>query len=90
MNFLSFGEVSTACCHFAVYLQRIPQISTEESFMSTPDLANLAACTEDARVAALDTDPGPPNPTKSIASAGDWSPLGSTCRHCTDRRWRIL
>ena len=40
MNFLSFGEVSTTCCHFAVYLQRIPQISTEESFMSTPDLTN--------------------------------------------------
>jgi hypothetical protein len=28
--------------------------------MSTPDLTNLAACTEDARLAALDTDPGPP------------------------------
>jgi hypothetical protein len=32
--------------------------------MSTPDLTNLAACAEDARLAALDTDPGPPNPTE--------------------------
>ena len=40
------------------------QISTEESFMSKPDLANLDACIEDARLAALDTDPGPSNPTE--------------------------
>ena len=31
--------------------------------MSMPNLANLAACIEDARLAVLDTDPGPPNPT---------------------------
>jgi hypothetical protein len=32
--------------------------------MSKPDLANLDACIEDARLAALDTDPGPSNPTE--------------------------
>src|SRR5215472_6536074 len=31
--------------------------------MSEPDISNLASCTEDARLAGLDQDPGPSDPT---------------------------
>src|SRR5262245_20541758 len=31
--------------------------------MSAPDFRNLAAATEDSRLAAIDMDPGPPDPT---------------------------
>src|SRR5262245_30672612 len=31
--------------------------------MSQPDISNLSACTEDARLAGLDQDPGPAEPT---------------------------
>jgi len=39
------------------------EFETKEHVETPPDLANLAACIEDARVAALDGDRGPEDPT---------------------------
>src|SRR5262249_17938499 len=38
--------------------------------MSQPDISNLANCTEDARLAGLDMDPGPAEPTDFHALRG--------------------
>lgn len=38
--------------------------------MSQPDISNLANCVEDARLAGLDQDPGPPDPTDFHALRG--------------------
>jgi hypothetical protein len=38
--------------------------------INLPSLAGLAACTEDARLAGLDADPGPPEPTSFHALRG--------------------
>ncbi len=38
-------------------------VAQKPTLTAEVDLTNLSACTEDARVAALDLDPGPPDPT---------------------------
>jgi hypothetical protein len=38
--------------------------------MSNPDISNLANCVEDARLAGLDQDPGPADPTDFHALRG--------------------
>src|SRR6266571_4380057 len=38
--------------------------------MSQPDISNLANCVEDARLAGMDQDPGPPDPTDFHALRG--------------------
>jgi hypothetical protein len=38
--------------------------------MSKPDISNLANCVEDARLAGLDQDPGPVDPTDFHALRG--------------------